>query len=271
VHPKLNASIDTEGRQVTYHDAEHLGIAVDTERGLMVPVMHNAGDLNLGGLARKIADLAERTRNNTSPRTSWRRHVHADQHRQPGRAVRHPDHQPAAGRHPGHRHRWSSGPVVVDRPGLLGEVIAVRSMVYLALTYDHRLVDGADAARFLTTVKGPPRGRRPVRGRPRPQRSSEFVDSGAAFYYLHTHDDTGVIHIESPTSTEYTLGQFFAEWNQTLSSTQIGSELRCGDDLRQRRQVHRRPVVHQAHLARGRPARPGQVVGFQPYTFASGL
>ncbi|HMI23912.1 MAG TPA: 2-oxo acid dehydrogenase subunit E2, partial [Streptosporangiaceae bacterium] len=60
VHPKLNAVID--GDQVTYHDAEHLGIAVDTERGLMVPVIHNAGDLNIGGLARKIGDLATRTR-----------------------------------------------------------------------------------------------------------------------------------------------------------------------------------------------------------------
>ena len=53
---------DQRGDQVTYHDAEHLGIAVDTERGLMVPVIHNAGDLNIGGLARKISDLAARTR-----------------------------------------------------------------------------------------------------------------------------------------------------------------------------------------------------------------
>ena len=61
IHPKLNAVIDTESNQVTYHDAEHLGIAVDTERGLMVPVIRKAGDLNIGGLARKIADLADRT------------------------------------------------------------------------------------------------------------------------------------------------------------------------------------------------------------------
>src|SRR5260221_1920533 len=61
-HPKLNAVIDTANSTVTYHDAEHLGIAVDTERGLMVPVIRNAGDLNIGGLARKIADLAQRTR-----------------------------------------------------------------------------------------------------------------------------------------------------------------------------------------------------------------
>ena len=104
VHPKLNAVIDAEAGQVTYHDAEHLGIAVDTERGLMVPVIQNAGDLNIGGLARKIADLAARTRaEQVSPDDLVRRHVHAHQHRQPGRAVRHADHQPAAGGDPGHR------------------------------------------------------------------------------------------------------------------------------------------------------------------------
>ena len=63
-HPNVNCSVDTEAGTVTYHDAEHLGIAVDTERGLLVPVIHNAGDFNLGGIARKIADLAERTRTN---------------------------------------------------------------------------------------------------------------------------------------------------------------------------------------------------------------
>ena len=61
-HPVLNSSVD--GDQITYHSAEHLGIAVDTERGLLVPVIHNAGDLNMGGVARKIADLAARTRDN---------------------------------------------------------------------------------------------------------------------------------------------------------------------------------------------------------------
>ena len=152
VHPRLNASIEPEGNEVTYHDAEHLGIAVDTERGLMVPVIRNAGDLNVGGLARKIADLAARTRGGqVEPGRPGRGHVHADQHGQPRRAVRHADHQPAAGRHPRHRH----GRAPAGRgPGpALGEVIAVRSMVYLALSYDHRLVDGADAARFLGTVK----------------------------------------------------------------------------------------------------------------------
>jgi 2-oxoglutarate dehydrogenase E2 component (dihydrolipoamide succinyltransferase) len=150
VHPKLNAVID--GDQVTYHDAEHLGIAVDTERGLMVPVIHNAGDLNIGGLARKISDLASRTRSsqvapdelaggtftltNTGSRGAL---FDTPIINQPQVAI------------------LGTGtvvkrPVVVTDPAL-GEVIAVRSMVYLALTYDHRLVDGADAARFLTTVK----------------------------------------------------------------------------------------------------------------------
>ena len=150
VHPKLNAVID--GDQVTYHDAEHIGIAVDTERGLMVPVIHNAGDLNIGGLARKIGDLANRTRSgqvapdelaggtftltNTGSRGAL---FDTPIINQPQVAI------------------LGTGtvvkrPVVVTDPAL-GEVIAVRSMVYLALTYDHRLVDGADATRFLTTVK----------------------------------------------------------------------------------------------------------------------
>src|SRR3712207_2709941 len=63
-HPSVNSSIDQEAGTVTYHDSENLGVAVDTERGLLVPVIHDAGDLSLGGIARKIADLAERTRSN---------------------------------------------------------------------------------------------------------------------------------------------------------------------------------------------------------------
>ena len=152
VHPKLNAVLNTEAGQIIYHDAEHLGIAVDTERGLMVPVIRNAGDLNIGGLARKIADLAGRTRagqvspdelaggtftlTNTGSRGAL---FDTPIINQPQVAI------------------LGTGtvvkrPVVMEDPAL-GEVITVRSMVYLALTYDHRLVDGADAARFLTTVK----------------------------------------------------------------------------------------------------------------------
>ena len=71
VHPSLNASIDGDAGTVTYHDVENLGVAVDTERGLLVPVVQHAGDLNIAGLAKRIADIAERTRSSTSRRTSW--------------------------------------------------------------------------------------------------------------------------------------------------------------------------------------------------------
>jgi len=153
VHPKLNAVIDTASNQVTYHDAEHLGIAVDTERGLMVPVIRNAGDLNIGGLARKIADLAERTRaGQVSPDDLAGGTFTLTNTGSRGALFDTPIiNQPQVG-------ILGTGTVVkravvVEDP-MLGEVITVRSMVYLALTYDHRLVDGADAARFLLTMKG---------------------------------------------------------------------------------------------------------------------
>jgi 2-oxoglutarate dehydrogenase E2 component (dihydrolipoamide succinyltransferase) len=151
-YPQVNASIDTEAGTVTYHDGEHLGIAVDTERGLLVPVIKDAGDLNIAGLARKIADLAARTRDNkikpdelsggtfTLTNTGSRGALFDTPIiNQPQVAI------------------LGTGtvvkrPVVISDPNL-GETIAVRQMVYLALTYDHRLVDGADAARFLTTIK----------------------------------------------------------------------------------------------------------------------
>ncbi len=151
-HPMVNSSIDSDAGTITYHDSENLGIAVDTERGLLVPVIHNAGDLNLGGIARKIADLAERTRDNkvtpdelgggtfTLTNTGSRGALFDTPIiNQPQVAI------------------LGTGtvvkrPVVVDDPDL-GEIVTVRSMVYLALTYDHRIVDGADAARFLVNIK----------------------------------------------------------------------------------------------------------------------
>ena len=152
MHPVLNAVINAEAQEVTYHDAEHLGIAVDTERGLMVPVIHNAGDLNIGGLARKIADLAARTRaGQVSPDELAGGTFTLTNTGSRGALFDTPIiNQPQVG-------ILGIGSVVkravvVEDPAL-GEVIAVRSMVYLALTYDHRLVDGADAARFLVTVK----------------------------------------------------------------------------------------------------------------------
>ena len=149
-HPVLNSIV--EGDQITYHGAEHLGIAVDTERGLLVPVVKDAGDLNMGGIARKITEVAARTRDNKIT----------------------PD-ELGGGTftitNTGSRGALFDTPIinqpqvailglgaVVKRPMVVkgadgGETIAIRSMVYLALSYDHRVVDGADAARFLVTLK----------------------------------------------------------------------------------------------------------------------
>ncbi len=151
-HPMVNSSIDAAAGTVTYHEDVHLGIAVDTERGLLVPVIHGAGDLNLAGLARKTADLAERTRTNkVTPDELGGGTFTITNTGSRGALFDTPIiNQPQVG-------ILGTGavvkrPVVVSDPDL-GEVIAVRSMVYLALTYDHRIVDGADAARFLVTVK----------------------------------------------------------------------------------------------------------------------
>jgi pyruvate dehydrogenase E2 component (dihydrolipoamide acetyltransferase) len=151
-HPSLNAAIDTEAGEVTYYDRENLAIAVDTDRGLLTPVIKEAGDLSIAGLARKIADVAERTRTNkitpdelsggtfTLTNTGSRGALFDTPIiNMPQVAI------------------LGTGavvkrPVVIDDANL-GETIAVRQMVYLALTYDHRLVDGADAARFLSDVK----------------------------------------------------------------------------------------------------------------------
>jgi 2-oxoglutarate dehydrogenase E2 component (dihydrolipoamide succinyltransferase) len=150
--PTVNAQINQEEGTVTYFDSEHLGIAVDTERGLLVPVVRDAGDLNIGGLSRKIADLAERTRTNklspdelsggtfTLTNTGSRGALFDTPIiNQPQVAI------------------LGTG-AVVKRPVVIadengGDIVAIRQMVYLALTYDHRLVDGADAARFLSAIK----------------------------------------------------------------------------------------------------------------------
>jgi 2-oxoglutarate dehydrogenase E2 component (dihydrolipoamide succinyltransferase) len=151
-YPQLNASIDQEAGTVTYHGSENLGIAVDTDKGLIVPVIKNAGDLNLGGIARAIADLADRTRaNKVSPDELGGGTFTLTNTGSRGALFDTPIiNQPQVG-------ILGTG-AVVKRPAVvtdrvLGEVIAVRSIVYLALSYDHRLVDGADAARFLTAIK----------------------------------------------------------------------------------------------------------------------
>jgi pyruvate dehydrogenase E2 component (dihydrolipoamide acetyltransferase) len=151
-HAKLNASYDEETQQITYHDAEHLAIAVDTDRGLLVPVIADAGDLNVAGLARKIADVAERTRTNKigpdelSGGTFSITNIGSF-----GALFDTPIiNQPQVG--------ILGVGSIVKRPVVVTDAngddsVAIRSMVYLSLTYDHRLVDGADAGRFLQTLK----------------------------------------------------------------------------------------------------------------------
>ena len=143
--PQVNATLNMDEGTVTYFEAEHLGVAVDSERGLLVPVIRDAGDLNIAG-------LADRTRTNkvspdelsggtlTVTNTGSRGAVFdTPVINQPQVAI------------------LGTG-AVVKRPVVVkddsgADVITIRSMVYLALTYDHRLVDGADAARFLGAIK----------------------------------------------------------------------------------------------------------------------
>jgi pyruvate dehydrogenase E2 component (dihydrolipoamide acetyltransferase) len=150
-YPTANSAMDEDGNLHVYQDV-HLGVAVDTPKGLFVPVVKNAESLNLAGLAKAIADVAARTRDgkigpdelsgstisitNTGSRGAvWDTPII----NQPNAAI---FATPAIVKRP----------VVVDDPNL-GEVVAVRHMMYGILTYDHRIIDGADAARFLVKVK----------------------------------------------------------------------------------------------------------------------
>ena len=149
-YPVLNASVEDDS--IVYHASENLGIAVDTPKGLFVPVIQNAGDLNIAGLGRRIADLASRTRDNkVTPDELGGGTFTLTNTGSRGALFDTPIiNQPQVG-------ILGTGAVVkrpvveIDADG--GETIAIRSMVYLALSYDHRIVDGADAARFLTTIK----------------------------------------------------------------------------------------------------------------------
>ncbi|GHD01082.1 2-oxoglutarate dehydrogenase, E2 component, dihydrolipoamide succinyltransferase [Zhihengliuella salsuginis] len=150
-HPKLNAEYDEEKQEITYHGAEHLAVAVDTDKGLLVPVIQDAGDLNMAGLAGKIADVAARTRDGKIGPDELSGGTFSITNigsvgalfdtpiiNQPQVAI------------------LGTGaivkrPVVVTTDG--EDTIAIRQMMYLSLTYDHRLVDGADAGRFLQTLK----------------------------------------------------------------------------------------------------------------------
>ncbi|MBC2638608.1 MULTISPECIES: 2-oxoglutarate dehydrogenase, E2 component, dihydrolipoamide succinyltransferase [unclassified Rhodococcus (in: high G+C Gram-positive bacteria)] len=151
-HPNINASYDEANKQITYYDAEHLGFAVDTEQGLLSPVVHNAGDLSLAGLARAIADIAKRARSGglkpdeLSGGTFTITNIGSQ-----GALFDTPILVPPQAAMLGTGAIVKRPVVVTDESG--SESIGVRSMCYLPLTYDHRLVDGADAGRFLTTIK----------------------------------------------------------------------------------------------------------------------
>ncbi|MET9664033.1 2-oxoglutarate dehydrogenase, E2 component, dihydrolipoamide succinyltransferase [Streptomyces sp. NPDC006475] len=151
-HPVVNARINEDEGTITYFDSENIGIAVDSEKGLMTPVIKSAGDLNLAGIAKRTAELAGAVRaskitpddlagatftiSNTGSRGALFDTIIVPPNQVAilgiGATVKRP--------------------VVINHPDL-GETIAIRDMTYVALSYDHRLVDGADAARYLTTVK----------------------------------------------------------------------------------------------------------------------
>ncbi|MFB9775129.1 2-oxoglutarate dehydrogenase, E2 component, dihydrolipoamide succinyltransferase [Brevibacterium otitidis] len=152
VHPKVNASYDVEAKEITYFDHENLAVAVDTERGLLVPVVKNAGELSIAGLAKAIDDVAERTRtSNIGPDELSGGTFTVTNIGSVGALFDTPIlNTPQMG-------ILGTG-VITRRPVVVktadgGEAIAIRDMVYLPLTYNHELVDGADAGRFLQTIK----------------------------------------------------------------------------------------------------------------------
>ncbi|MGF0319904.1 2-oxoglutarate dehydrogenase, E2 component, dihydrolipoamide succinyltransferase [Nocardia fluminea] len=152
VHPNVNASYNEDTKEITYHASVHLGIAVDTEQGLLSPVIHNASDLSLAGLARAIADIANRARtgglkpDELSGGTFTITNIGSE-----GALFDTPILVPPQAAMLGTGAIVKRPVVVTDEAG--GESIGVRSMVYLPLTYDHRLIDGADAGRFVSTIK----------------------------------------------------------------------------------------------------------------------
>ncbi len=150
--PQVNASINEETKEVTYHGNVHLAVAVDTPRGLLVPVIRGAEDLNIAGIARKIADVAARTRDNKiGPDVLSGGTFTITNIGSAGALFDTPIiNQPQVA-------ILGTG-VISKQPMVItgtdgDDVIAIRSVCYLPLTYDHRLVDGADAGRFLSAIK----------------------------------------------------------------------------------------------------------------------
>ncbi|MEH0058877.1 MULTISPECIES: 2-oxoglutarate dehydrogenase, E2 component, dihydrolipoamide succinyltransferase [Auritidibacter] len=151
-HPVINAEYNSESKEITYHDSEDIGIAVDTEKGLLVPVIKGAGNLNLSGIASQIAELAEKSRTGKiSPDLlsggtfsitnlgSFGALFDTPVLNAPQSAILGPGN-------------------IVKRPMIVPDAegndsIAIRDMMYLSLTYDHQIIDGADAGRFMTTLK----------------------------------------------------------------------------------------------------------------------
>ncbi|MDA1362089.1 2-oxoglutarate dehydrogenase, E2 component, dihydrolipoamide succinyltransferase [Glycomyces luteolus] len=150
-YPVVNASMNMEEKTITYPDAEHVGFAVDTPKGLIVPVVKNAGDLNIPGLAKRIAEIAKKARDGgLAPDDLFGATFTITNTGSVGALFDTPI-------VPLGQSAILGTAAIVKRPRVindpeLGEVIAVRSVMHLTLSYDHRLIDGADAARYLEAV-----------------------------------------------------------------------------------------------------------------------
>ena len=150
-HPNVNASYDAEAKEITYHSDVNIGIAVDTPQGLLVPVIKQAQDLNLAEIAKAIADLADRARNkklrpdDLSGATFTVTNIGSE-----GALLDTPVLTPPQAGILGTA-AIEKRPVIVTEDGI--DSIAIRQMCYLPFTYDHQLIDGADAGRFVSTIK----------------------------------------------------------------------------------------------------------------------
>jgi pyruvate dehydrogenase E2 component (dihydrolipoamide acetyltransferase) len=152
LHPNINASYDEDAKQITYYGEEHLGIAVDTPNGLLSPVIHNVGSMNIAELSKAIADIANRARtgglkpDELSGGTFTITNIGSN-----GALFDTPILVPPQAAMLGTGAIVKRAVVTSDTDG--NDVIAIRSMAFLPLTYDHRLVDGADAGRFVSTIR----------------------------------------------------------------------------------------------------------------------